>query len=57
MKEKILARPGGKLLCSLSIKWNILYAAEGDLNGSVPALLQGEHKAWYALQLPPSQGR
>lgn len=45
MKEKTLARPGGKLLCSLRIKWNLLYAAEGDLNGCVPALLQGEHEA------------
>lgn len=45
MKEKALARPGGKLLCFLRIKWSLLYAAEGDLNGYVPALLQGEHEA------------
>lgn len=45
MKEKALARPGGKLLCSLRIWWKLLYAAEGDVNGHVPALLQGEHRA------------
>lgn len=45
MKEKALTRPGGKFFCSLRIKWKLLYAAEGDLKGHVPALLQGEHKA------------
>lgn len=45
MKEKALARPGGKLLCSLRIKWKLLYAAEGHLNGRVLTLLQGEHEA------------
>lgn len=45
MKGRALARPGGKLLCSQRIKWKLLYAAEGDLHGSIPALLQGEHEA------------
>lgn len=45
MKDRALARPGGKLLCSQRIKRELLYAAEGDLHGSIPALLQGDHEA------------